>query len=501
MLARLNYFVATIACGLAGLGSAVGFGYQRGIGWILPILALAVLFSIMQKVRPRRAGALAFCFGLGHFGLGVGWTFNSLHVYGNLPVGISVVIAGLLVILLAAFYALAGWLGRRSGENRTMIIAQLQLGAVWVLVEHLRTWVFSGFGWLAAGYAQIPYSPLAGYAPLIGTFGVTALCAISAIIIVWALYAPNIKLMHGAYLLLGLIAGIGLWLRQVDFTTPAGAPFTVSLLQGAIRQDQQWLSSNLPRIPRIYYDLAQRSKGKLLVAPESAFPFRWDHLQPSIRTSFHELLKSQNSNLVLGTFDQDPSSKQSRNAALVLGADKTQTYAKRHLTPYGEYLPFAKLLEPILQRQNIPYSQLVPGRKAGLFAVADTVIGLTICYESLFPRLFMAPPAQLLVNITNDSWFDGTAMPRQHLQIAAARAAETGRWLARASNTGPSALIDPHGFVQHFQSPLVRGVAEGDVVPMSGQTPYTFLGDWPTLLAALGTFFLRPRRKTQPATA
>lgn len=497
MSTRLSGHLLAWCCLLAGMGAAYGFGYQRGVSWVLAPLGLAVLLNVIHDATPRRAAWLGYLYGAGFFGMGLNWTHTSLHVHGGLPLPLALAIALGFSLALALFPAVACGLGRWRTPARPTWIALLRLGAAWVILEHVRSWFLSGFGWLALGYSQVPHSPLAGFIPVVGTFGVTALCVLLAALIVLALQPAATKrqvLIPQSLAILLLLAGLGL--KQVTFTTRTGEPLAVSVLQGAIPLHRQWLRANLTRIPQIYLDLARRAQGRLLVAPESALPFAWAEYPAADRQVFHDLLAQQDAALVLGSFDQDPGSSLSRNVAIVLHAAQQQTYAKRHLTPYGEYLPLAAWLEPVLNRARIPFSQLAPGTGDGTIELPFVTLGLSICYESLFPGLVSAPPAEVLVNITNDSWFDGSFMPAQHLQIAAARALEQGRWLIRSSNTGISAVIQPDGRVRRWLASGVRGTLNHTIRKRTGRTPYAWLGDWPTLAVAfLALFLLRRRSK------
>ena len=381
-------------------------------------------------------------------------------------------------------------------HTQPSILSLMRLVAAWTLTEHIRSWAFGGFGWLAAGYAQVPVSPLAGYIPILGTFGVTALCALAAALITLSL------LQHGTVrklipiVIIAILAMTGQVLKTVDYTKVSGPEFQVSMLQGAIPQKQQWLRDNITKVPSLYLNLAEQATGNLLVAPETAIPFNWKAMQGKPLDAFLELSTRKDATLIMGTFTKDPTTEQSRNSAVIFGPGSSYTYSKQHLTPYGEYLPFAGLLEPLLKRAQIPYANLVPGDKMNVLDLPFATILLTICYESLFPTLFLASPnAELFVNITNDSWFDGTAMPSQHLQIAAARALEYGRWLVRVANTGPSAVIQPNGRIVSWLAPGIRAQKTHAVEPRQGTTPYGFGGDLPVLLVAFFLLAWRPRHQ------
>lgn len=494
--------VQLACCLVAGSAAAFGFGYSyRGLGWIIVPFALAVLFGLICDASKQRAALSGYLFGAGLFGVGLNWTHVSLYVHGGLPLAGALAIALCFAAFLAIFPAAACALGRwRMSARVPTWIALLRLAAAWTLLEHIRSWLFTGFGWLALGYSQVPTSPLTGFIPIIGGFGVTFLTAIIAALVAQALYFSKdwrAAAVPQALVLLLLLSGLGL--RRIDHTAIVGSPVPVSILQGAIPQHRLWLKENLSRIPEIYYALASRAQGKLIVTPETAFPFAWHEFPPEQQQQFIDLLVKKEAALVLGSFDRPSQSATARNVAIVVQPGLQINYAKRHLTPYGEYLPFAVVLEPILQRQQIPFSQLSPGSGDGLVKLPFATLGMSICYESLFPELFNAPAAEIFVNITNDAWFADTWMPSQHLQIAATRALEHGRWLIRASNPGPSAVIKPNGRVSRWIAPGIRKTINTQVERRTGTTWYARHGDTPVILVTfvmlLGSSLRRRRGK------
>ncbi len=397
-------------------------------------------------------------------------------------------IAGLLAAALAGYYAAAaGAAALIGGRSPGALLAALP--GCWLLAELLRGKLFTGFGWLAAGYSQVPASPLAGLVPVLGLTGTTGAAAAVAAGLAAAAVLGTVRLRA-----LGLAAAVlpmfaGILLRSHEWTEPAGPPVSVSILQAAIPQEEQWRRDNLAEIPRRYIEMAEHSAGRLIIAPEGAVPGVLPRMHPEIiAASLAEVARERDGSVLIGAFGYDAQRDRHTNSAFAVAADGIAAeYRKRKLTPYGEYLPFGDLLEPILERARIPFSRLVPGAAAsGSMDLGFVELGMTICYEDAFPELLRTNKAPVLANLTNDSWFDGTAMPDQHLQIAAARALEAGRWLVRASNTGPSAAIGPDGRVQRLLEAGVRGILEAEVVPRTGRTPYSGYGDAAALaLAAL----------------
>lgn len=480
-----------IGCLLAGVGSSYGFGNADTLAWLLPILGLVVLFTISHDKSVKLAALYGYLFGFGHFITGIGWTWASLHNYGHIPISLAGLIAGGLCAMMASYYALAtataSWI---AGSN--LILRLTFLAGIWLLIEYLRDNLFSGFGWLAAGYSQVATSPLAGYVPVIGIYGTTGIVASVAASISIAIVPRvdrKIRLIGATTALLLMLAGTGL--NQLSWTTQDGEYIAVSVLQGAVPQDQKWRQENLHTVPRRYIDLAKQSKGRLIVTPEAAVPAILSEINPAIiQQPLLEIAKQRSGAVILGSFGVNPSGQHTNSAVILPHDGDLLSYSKRKLTPYGEYLPFAEIIEPILQRAQIPFSSLAAGEGNGRVQLEFVDLGLSICYEDAFSYLFRTNNAKILVNLTDDSWFDGTNMAAQHLQISAARALETGRYLIRASNTGSSAVIAPDGTIVKQLAPDTTAVLDATVAPFTGQTPFHRFG--PILALVLGVLLVLP---------
>ena len=482
---------APVGCFVAGVVASAGFGTDpnaAAAAWLLPVLALAVLFAVCCRQRIGAAGVCGYAYGLGLFAAGVGWTWASLHNYGHLALPLAVFIAGGLVAALALYClvatAAAAWLG--AGRPQPTLLA---LVGCWFVAEYLRGKLFGGFSWLAAGYAQAAdASVLAGWIPVVGVTGTTAIVAAVAAGIAALLLPGKRSWRLGALAAAGLLVAAGFGLGRINWTTSAGDPIAASIIQAAVPQHVQWQRENLHEIPERYLQMAGQARGRLVIMPEGAIPGVLPRMRPEIfARPLRELAAERGFSAIFGAFGRDEQLDRHTNSAFVIdGSGIGAEYRKRKLTPYGEYLPFADLLEPLLARARIPFSRLTAGGGDGSVDLGFVTVGMSICYEDAFAELMLANDAPLMVTITNDSWFDGTVMPAQHLQIASARAREAGRWLLRASNTGPSAAIDGSGRIVAMLAPGAQQILEVEAIPLAGATFYRSYGDWPMLLVALG---------------
>ncbi len=465
------------------LGVLTVAGFSPFDIFILPPLALAVLFRQWIHAPARHSAWIGFAFGMGLFGAGVNWVYVSLHDFGGMPLPVGVVATLLFCALLALFPAAVGWLQARIGGSALRRL-MLALPALWVLLEWLRGWIFTGFPWLALGYSQAPLGPLAGFAPLAGVYGVTLAVALSAGSL--ALLAEHRKLLS---LPLALLAGLWLagWgLQHVEWTQAQGAPLTVSLLQGNVPQEMKWRPEKAVATLDLYRDLALKSRGRLIVMPETALPMFIDEVPRGYYEQLAAHANGLGGDILIGAPEFD--GKNYYNSVLGFGAAPVQIFRKRHLVPFGEFIPL-KPFGPWLVHQvlNIPLDDFARGAEnQKLLEVAGQKLALAICYEDAFGEEMISqlPQATLLVNVSNDAWFGDSVAPWQHLQIARMRALETGRYMLRATNTGVTAIIDQHGktvkLAPQFEVARLDGTAQG----FAGATPYVLGGNLPVLLVA-----------------
>jgi apolipoprotein N-acyltransferase len=482
----------------AGVGAVSIAGFAPFELFPVPILALALLFHFWRQARsPGEAAWLGFCYGLGFFLAGVSWVYVSLHDVGGMAAPVAIVATLLFCAYLALFPALAGYLfrrtqsaqslpsheggawGGRTTDSRRLASADfwkhaLMLAGVWTLTEWLRGWLFTGFPWLALGYSQTPPSPLAGYAPVLGSYGIGLLAALVAALV--ALGGRH----KAAWLTILVLLSSGALLRGMDWTQPEGEPLAVSLLQGNIAQSLKWEPERLPLSVDTYVGLAQQHPAALTVLPETAIPLFF-HEVP------HETLAAlaRHGDVLLGIAVRHRQGGYV-NGAVAITADRVQSYAKRHLVPFGEYVPpgFAWFFDLV----RIPMSDFSAGPPhQPPLQIAGQHIAPNICYEDLFGAeiLRSLPEATLLINLSNTAWFGDSLAQPQHLQIARLRAMETGRTMLRATNTGITAAIAPDGRVLGQLPPFTAGALRVEAQGFKGSTPYMRWGDALALLLAL----------------
>lgn len=467
----------------------------------LAILCLAMLFGLWQGVSPARAGWRGLLFGLGMFGTGIHWVFISMNDFGGMSWALSGALTALLIFVVALFPALAGYsavhLVNRdqrkhrgetpissdprilSGNDRSKLHSALLFPAVWTLSEWIRGWFLTGFPWLNLGYSQID-APLAGFAPLAGVYGVSLAVASSAALVL-AQWNGVGRLRGYCFALLTVLWLSGAALALVDWTHPAGEPLTVSLVQGNVPQDLKWHPGMRDVTLDIYAGLTRAHWGSdLIVWPETAIPMFEYRARPFLDALAGEA-RTHGTELLVGVIYKDLATDRYYNSLVTAGNDTQGRYHKHHLVPFTEYLPFKSLFGDFVDLFDIPMSDFSAGdpRQPPL-ELAGQRIALSICYEDAFGEEIIRalPEASLLLNVSNDAWFGASIAPHQHLQIARMRAAETGRFLARGTNTGVSAFIGPRGELLSKAAQFDVTVLTDRVEPRRGATLYVLVGNW-----------------------
>ena len=469
------------------LGAVSVSGFAPGTLYFLPLLALAALILFWSRASSRMAAAyVGLAFGLGSFGAGVGWVYVSIHEFGGMPTSLAVVATFLFCLVLSLFPAAAGLLQAGPG-GLTRRRALWLIPALWVLMEWVRGWIFTGFPWLALGYSQAVASPLAGFAPLAGVYGVSLASALCAGALALAADARLRRLGGAGMVLPGLtilvLVVTGYALKQVEWVKPVGAPVAVSLLQGNIPQEMKWREDRTKATLDTYMAMALESSGRLVVLPETALPMMLHELPLSYLEMLSGRVRELGGDLLVGVPEYTENGEYF-NSVLSLGTAPVQVYRKVHLVPFGEFIPFKPLFGWVVQVLHIPLSDFSRGEIIQPpLQVAGQKVAMAICYEDVFGEelINQLPAASLLVNVSNDAWFGDTFAPWQHLQISQMRALETGRYMLRATNTGITAIINQRGEVLKRAPEFTAARLEGEAQGFAGATPFVQFGNLPVL--------------------
>jgi apolipoprotein N-acyltransferase len=454
------------------------------LGWVVlaPVLALAA-----TAPSARRAALEGWVGGLAFFGPLLRWLDHTFTNFSTMPRPLAPVVVLLLAGYCALFWgavaATVAGLVRRWGREALWLAP-----ALWVGAEVARAHFLSGFPWGLLGYIPSGRLTVIQVAAWTGVYGVSALVVlVNTLLARLALGGPHRTLALAAVLVAAVLGGVlGLGqarLARVEAGLASRPTVPVALVQGNIAQSLKWEPGARDATLRTYGDLTRQAAPgrRLVVWPEAAMP-AYVRLDPAALAWLTDLAAEVKTPLLIGAPDafQERSVTRYLNSAFLVGSPGLLLrYDKIHLVPFGEYVPLKRLLF-FVEAIAAEIGDFSPGQRRVVFPLAGAPFGVVICYEVIFPdlfRRFVQDGASFMVNITNDAWFGDSGGPLQHLAMVPLRAVENGVTVARAANTGVSALVAPTGAIGPRLELDRRGVLPVEVPAGAGGTFYTRHGD------------------------
>ncbi|MEM9044772.1 MAG: apolipoprotein N-acyltransferase [Pseudomonadota bacterium] len=453
-------------------------------------LALPLVLSLTAQVeRPIQAAWIGWGLGFGYFVSGLHWIGHAFLVDPDQHAWMLPFALTLLPGFLALFWAAAFWVAKRLWPQ-SLVLQAMTLATCWTLVEILRSHVLTGFPWALPAYAWVE-TPLLQSASWAGPFGLTLLVLFLCGYLPMALLARN---MIGATLSAAAFAALWAWgtLRVPDQIAYATDAALIRIVQPDAPQHLKW---NRDYIPLFYQRLLEASaapaEGRdgapdLILWPETAISYLPERV-PEGRQQI--AAAARGAPVVTGaiTAPDDGATIGYFNSLVSILPDGSigPSYNKHHLVPFGEYVPFAWILEPLGLEQIALFGGFDEGPGPTVVSLPGLpAFAAAICYEMIFPHEVVGPGPRpdWIVTITNDAWFGGFAGPQQHLDQARFRAVEQGLPAARAANTGISAMIDPYGRVTKSLPLHTHGAIDALLPEKAPPTPFGQMGYYSTLL-------------------
>jgi apolipoprotein N-acyltransferase len=465
----LKILLALVAGAMLPLAFAPFYFYP------LAILAPALLCYCWLEAKPRQAFTYGWIYGLAAFGVGVSWVYVSMYRFGGMAFPLACLFTLLFVMVLALFPAAQGYLLQRYFPQRAWSKLLLAFPISMALNDWLRSWLFSGFPWLLLGHSQTN-SPLRGFAPLLGEYGLDFVLCLCSALLLWSYLQFKTDKSRPIYFLplaaLAAICLLGHGLTRINWTHTAGSSINVSLVQGNIPQQLKWQPEFLQPTLTRYLELTQPHwHSDLIIWPEGAVPITYQTAQGFMQ-HLSQQAKKYRAQLLVG-IPEEADDSHFFNALYLLG-DKQGHYYKRQLVPFGEYLPFPRLLSWLLDLWQIPISTMLPGAiQQNALQMTNFSLAPFICYEIAYAKLVESIPAAIdfLVVVSNDAWFGESFAPAQHLQIVQFRALSTQRPALVSTNTGITAIIDAEGRIEKQLVQDTAAVLTGEIVGRQGRTP------------------------------
>jgi apolipoprotein N-acyltransferase len=449
--------------------------------WPAGILSCILYAYLLCTCSPRQGLWRGWLYGLGMFGTGVSWVYVSIHVYGHASLSLAVALTALFCAALALLHALFAWCYIRFIRPLPggMLVG---FPALWVLFEWLREWLLTGFPWLYLGYAHVD-TWLSGWAPITGVFGLSFMCALSGTCLFLAWRSRKIVACTTYAVVLVTVWGGGAILKPTQWVAHASEEsLSVALVQPNVPQEHKWDPQWYGPILKQLSDATVPLLGHdIIIWPESAVPNYYQRAQDFLEP-WAQRAAAANTTLITGIpFRADSNIYHNSITALGYGGG---IYHKQRLVPFGEYVPLEDQLRGLISFFDLPMSAFSPGpREQKPLLAAGYRVAPFICYEIVYGGLVArnARNADILVTISNDSWFGDSIGPWQHLQIAQMRGRENGRYVLRATNNGISAIIDHKGRIVKRTDQFIATTLTGEAEVMLGNTPFSSFGNTPII--------------------
>ncbi len=455
--------------------------------YTLAFISPALLLWIWLRSSAKQAFWSGWFFGLGFFTVGTSWIYISIHQFGNATVALAATLTALVVFIVSFYFAFFGYIFRRFFSKQSDIKnCLLVFPALWIVYEFARSILLTGLPWNLLGYAQFS-TPLSGFAPIVGIYGLSLITTmISGALVLLATKQQNSAKTLSLLIVFGWI-GLGFAFQHHAWTKADGKPINVSIIQGNIPQETKWDKNYLVQNINVYKHLTfDHFSSQLIVWPEGAFPL-YQQEAPQFIRMLSQLAAKNNSNIIFGIPIYHEDTKQYYNGMLLIGKNQGE-YLKRHLVPFGEYTPLESIFKKPLSFFQIPMSDFSHGPYYQKdFKVDNIRIAPFICFEIIFPELVLdsAEKSELLLSISDDSWFGKSIALSQQLAMSQMRSLETGRYQLVATNTGISAIVSPFGEIIKTAPIDQREVITDNVTPMSGKTPLMKWHYYPVITSVL----------------
>lgn len=414
------------------------------------------------------------------YGLIGGFVFYSASFFWLVRVAGPVYL--LLALYLSIYWGIFLYLVFALPEKGRIFTA----GFLWVLIEIIISHLLTGFPWLLAGLSQWNNPYLLKVASFTGIYGLSFLVITGNFTVFY-----SFRKKHFLSWCISLLIFIG-----VIFSTPSTSSINVNeklnvlIVQPNIDStESQNPLQNISKIKDITSEYLKRSRADIVIWPESTYP---EIVSPDIIDDLKNFAAEYNTYIILGTFTG--SEDEMYNSAVMIGKDSVQIYNKTHLVPYGEFIPGGRLkIISSLFEKLAGYTPYVKrGKEPGFFFLQDKKIGILICFENIFPEIaskVVKGGAEVLVVITNDSWFGNSAGPYQHFAHNTIRAVETGRYFIQSSLSGISGIISPDGSVitikDNGKEIFVEGIISYSVPLLKEKTYYSIAGDLPLFILSV----------------
>ena len=445
-----------IFLGFIGALSTLAFS-PFDIKLVIPLTLTVLIYSVVNSTNFVNALKLTLSWGMGYWISGTGWLIVSIYYYGNTNIVVSISIIILMGLLLSAVFIAPFAAIKFIRFKPNIFIYSLVLSSCLILLELARFLLLGGFPWLLPGLVFLDtFGEI-----LIPKFGVYGASYI--IYFISSFLALSIVNNKKNYLFAGLIFLVIFLPYQNNQSETFEESLNLSIIQPSLNPFDKYKPGSDANIEDVLMNLTNKNKTEdLIIWPESPLPYLSSN--PKMEKLIARI--EEGPEVLSGSWTYNNNSLY--NSMTILGTD--QTYLKRHLVPFGEYVPFENILRGLIDFFNMPMSSLSEGNpNQDLLEFKDFRILGMICFDIAFPLSYIQEIRQsdFIVNISNDAWFGSSYGPYQHLQIVRARALESNKWIARGTSDGISTIVDNKGTIVDILSKGKRGFLNGKIYKTS----------------------------------
>ena len=477
-----KYILALIAGALGTLAFAP-FNF-----WWFGSISIAIWMWLSIKYSGFYVG---FIYGLGLFGSGVSWISISMTEHGGASIPLALTMTAVFVAGLAIFPGIAS-LGYTTWHKRwsTTLGRVCLLTSCWVTMEALRSWFLTGFPWLLLGYSAIE-TPFEGYLSWVGVFGTTALICLTSGCVLASLMDQKIKPMLLPIIILA--GGLALNKLFIPKENPENSAH-VALWQPVIPQAYKWKPEFQDQIVGGHISQGLPPDVNVIIWPETGLPMTESRLYSTLPALEPQLLSNEQT-LITGILGHHHGRFTNRLITIGVG---TGTYDKTRLVPFGEYVPLESIFRGLIAFFDLPMSTIIPGNRQQILSHGHLKFAPLICYEIAYTgkARAMARSANVILTVSNDTWFGNSIGPDQHLQIAQIRARELGKPVVRATNDGLTAFINARGRIEHELPRFKKALLRHTVIPATTLTPYAQAGEAPVVVLLVIILTLTRKNET-----
>ena len=464
-------FIALL-CGLV-----FSFGFAPFDLWLLSIFSLVLLQTLLNDSN-RDVFLIGYFFGFGMWVTGISWLYVSIHYHGNVNIYGSILIILLFIAILALYSGLLFLLNNYFRKHSPKNLFFLTLPASWVIIELLRSYLFTGFPWLISG-TMLANTVIDGFTPIIGAQGNTFFLILIATLVFQTFYKAKEKSSAlFPLIVLLLIIPSSFFFKSIEWTSEENE-IQVSVYQPNLTLEDKWSQFGVIKSEgMIERAIDNANHGELIVFPETALI-----LAEKDNQSFLDRIRYKSFNkditLISGIIEREDNST-IRNRLQAFGSINT-FYDKVKLVPFGEFIPFEGYLGDFLDIIGLNLTNTIPGEAIKPINTGKLRISPSICYEIAFDELIRktAKDSNVLLTISNDTWFGESIGPIQHLEIAQNRALEHKKPLIRSTNSGISAIISKDGEIIEKQDYFEEKLLKIKLMLYSGNTFYSNYGNLP----------------------